>query len=46
MGAIYLSTVTTSIGLMNVEASSAAVGHQGLTIEELTEEDLAEGHLK
>ena len=42
-GAIYLSTVTTSMGLMNLGAPSVAVGHQGLTQEELTEEDLAEG---
>ena len=42
-GAIYLSTLTTSMGLMNLEAPSAAVGCQGLTIEELTEEDLVEG---
>ena len=45
-GAIYLSTVTTSMGLMNLEAPSVAVGHQGSTIEELMEEDLVEGHLK
>ena len=44
MGAIYLSTVTTSMGLMNVEAPSVVVGCQGPTIEELTEEDLAESH--
>ena len=45
-GAVYLSMVTTSMGLMNLKAPSAVVGHQGLTIEELMEEDLAEGHLK
>ena len=39
MSAIYLSTVTTSIGLMNLEAPSEAVGCQGPTLEELTEED-------
>ena len=44
MGAIYLSTVTTSMGLMNLKAPSVAVDHQGPTLEELTEEDLAEGH--
>ena len=43
MGIIYLSTVTISMGLMNLEAPSVAVGHQGLPPEELTEEDLAEG---
>ena len=43
MGAIYLSTVTASMGLMNLEAPSVAVGSQWPTIEEWTEEDLAEG---
>ena len=43
MGTVYLSRVTTSMGLMNLEAPSAMVGHQGLTIEELMEEDLVEG---
>ena len=46
VGTIYLSTVTTSMGLMNLEAPSAMVGCLGLTIEELMEEDLAEGCLK
>ena len=46
MGAIYLSMVTTSMGLMNLEAPSVAVDHWGLTIEELMETNLAEGHLK
>ena len=46
MGAIYLSTVTTSMGLMNLEVPSVAVDCWGRTIEELTEEDLVEGHLK
>ena len=46
MDTFYLSMVTTSKGLMNLEAPSVMVGHQGLTIEELTEEDLVEGHLK
>ena len=45
-GAIYLSTVITSMGLMTLEAPSMAVGCQGLTIEELMEEDLTKGHLK
>ena len=35
MGAIYLSTVTTPMGLMNLEAPSVVVGHWGVTIEEL-----------
>ena len=39
MGTVYLSTVTTCMGLMNLEA----VDHHGLTLEELTEENLAEG---
>ena len=42
MGAIYLSTVTASMGLMNLEAPSVAVGCKGPATEELTEEDLAE----
>ena len=46
MGAIYLSMVTTSMGLMNLEAPSVAVDCWGLTIEELMKEDLAEGCLK
>ena len=41
MGAMYLLTVTTSMGLK--EAPSMVVGCQGLTIEELTEEYLVEG---
>ena len=43
---IYLSMVTTSMGLMNLEAPSVVVGSQVPTIEELIEEDLAEGLLK
>ena len=46
IGAIYLSTVMTSMGLMNLKAPSVVVGHWGLTIEELMEDDLAESHLK
>ena len=46
MGAIYLSPVTTSMGLMNLEAPSLTVSYQGLTIEELMEDDLVEGCLK
>ena len=46
MGAIYLSKVTTSMGPMNLEAPSVAVGCWGPTIEELMEDDLAESHLK
>ena len=45
-GIVYLSTVTTSMGLMNLEVTSVMVGHQGLTVEGLMEEDMAEGHLK
>ena len=44
MGAIYLLTVTTSMGLMNLEALSVVVGCQGPTVEKLAEEDLAESH--
>ena len=43
-GAIYLPMVTTSMGLMIFEAPSVAVGHWELTLEQLTEEDVAEGH--
>ena len=43
MVAIYLSTVTASMGLMNLEAPSVVDGGQGSTIEELIEQDLAEG---
>ena len=32
------------MGIMNLEAPSMAVGHQGVTVEELAKEDLAEGH--
>ena len=42
-GAIYMSTVTASMGLMNLEAPSVVVGCQGPTIGKLTEEGLAEG---
>ena len=45
MGAVYVSTMTASMEIMNLEAPSMAVGHQGATVEELAEEDLAEGHL-
>ena len=44
MGAVYVSTMTTSMQIMNLEAPSMAVGHQGSTVEELAKEDLAEGH--
>ena len=46
MGTIYLSTVMTSMALMNLEALSMAVGYWGPTIEELMEDDLAESCLK
>ena len=46
MDIIYLSMVTLSMGLMNLEAPSTTVSCQGPTIEELTEEDLKEGCLK
>ena len=42
-GTIYMSTVTTSMGLMNLETTSVVVDHQGPTLEELIEEDLVEG---
>ena len=45
MGAVYILTVTTSIEIMNLEAPSMVVGHQGATVEELAKEDLVEGCL-
>ena len=42
-GAVYVSIMTTSMEIMNLEAPSMVVGHQGATVEELAEEDLAEG---
>ena len=44
MDAVYVSTVTASMEIMNLEAPSIVVGCQGTTVEELAEEDLAEGH--
>ena len=46
MGAVYLSSVMNSMGLINLEVPSVVVGHWGLTIEELMEDDLVESHLK
>ena len=42
-GAVYVSTVTALMGVMNLEAPSMAVGHQRATVEELAKEDLVEG---
>ena len=44
MGTVYVLTMTTLMGIMNLEAPSMAVGHQGAAVEELVEEDLVEGH--
>ena len=44
MGAVYVLTMTTLMGIMNLKALSMAVGCQGATVEELAKEDLAEGH--
>ena len=44
MGAACVSTVTTSMEIMNLEAPSVVIGCQRTTVEELAEEDLAEGH--
>ena len=43
MGTVYVSIITTSMGIINLEAPSMAVGFQGATVEELVEEDLGEG---
>ena len=42
MGAVYVSTVTALMEIMNSEAPMA-VGHQGATVEEMVEEDFTEG---
>ena len=42
IGAVYVSTVTASMEIMNLEAPMA-VGCWEATVEELIEEDLAEG---
>ena len=36
--------VTALMEILNLEAPLVVVGHQGATMEELAEEDLAEGH--
>ena len=46
MGAMYVSTMMTSMGLMNLEAPLAMVDHHGPILEELTDADMAEGHPK
>ena len=43
MGAACVLTVTASIEILNLEAPSVVDGHQGATVQELVEEDLAEG---
>ena len=39
-----VSALTATMEILNLEAPSVAVGCQGLTVEELAEEDLVEGH--
>ena len=46
MGAMYMGTVMTSMGMMNLETPLAVVDHQGPILEELTDADMAEGHPK
>ena len=46
MGAMYVSTMTTSMGLMNLETPLVEVNHQGPILEELTDADMADGHPK
>ena len=43
MGTVYVLTMTTLMGIMNLEAPSMVVGCQGARVEELAEEDLVEG---
>ena len=38
-----VSALTATLEILNLEAPSVVVGHQGATVEELAEEDLAEG---
>ena len=38
-----VSALTATMEILNLEAPSVAVSHQGATVEELAEEDLAEG---
>ena len=42
-GTIFMSTLTTSVEVMNLEAPSEAEGHQGSKVKELAGEDLAGG---
>ena len=44
MVTIFMSTLTTSMEVMNLEAPSEAEGHQGAKVKELAGEDLAGGH--
>ena len=46
MGAMYMSTMMTSVGLMNLETPLMAVNHWEPILEELTDVDMAEGHPK
>ena len=45
-GAMYVSTMMTSMGLMNLETPVAAVNHWGPILEELTDADMVEGQPK
>ena len=40
---MYMSTMMTSMGLMNLETPLAVVNCQGPTLEELMDADMAEG---
>ena len=42
-GTMYMSTVMTSMGLMNLETPLAVVDHWGPILEELTDADMDEG---
>ena len=44
MGIIFMSTLTSSMEVMNLEAPSEVAGCQGAKVKELAGEDLAEGH--
>ena len=43
MGAAYVLTMTASMGIMNLEAPSMAVGSQGATVEEQAGRRLGRG---
>ena len=43
VGTIYVSTMMTSMGLINLETPLVVVNHQGPILEELADADMVEG---